>query len=393
MSRQGWLNRGVAGIGTASLFSDLGHEVPTSLLPAFLTSTLGAPAAALGLIEGIADSVSGAAKLAGGAVADDPHRRRASAIAGYTATPILVGLIGVTTAVWQVVVLRVAAWGARGFRGPSRNTLLADAAEPAAYGRAFGFERAMDNLGAIGGPLLALALVSLTSVRAAFLLSMIPGLMAAVAVAWAIRHIPAVAREHRGIRLIVRPFLRGTMGHLLLGVTVFEIGNVAATLMILRAGDLLGGAADGGPVRAALLLYAGYNFVATVASMAAGHLIDRANPAWVLRAGVGAFAAAYLLFASSAGIVGLGVAFALAGLGIGFVETGEHAAVATLAPERSRGSAFGLLAGIQSFGNLVASGVAGLLWTLVSPEAAFVWIAALMVVSLAALPGARRFRA
>ena len=94
-AERAWLTPGVAGIGGASLLADLGHEVPTALLPSFLTSTLGAPAAALGLIEGVADGLAGAARFAGGALADDPHRRRAAAVGGYTATAVLSGLIGV----------------------------------------------------------------------------------------------------------------------------------------------------------------------------------------------------------------------------------------------------------------------------------------------------------
>jgi len=79
-----WLTPGVRGIGAASFLADVGHEVPTALLPAFLTATLGAPAAALGLIEGISDGLAGTARLAGGALADDPQRRRAAAVGGYT---------------------------------------------------------------------------------------------------------------------------------------------------------------------------------------------------------------------------------------------------------------------------------------------------------------------
>jgi MFS family permease len=136
---QGWLSPSVRGIGGASLLADLGHEVPTALLPSLLTSTLGAPAAALGVIEGVADGLAGVARLAGGALADDPARRRSIAVGGYTATAVLSGLIGVATSAWQVGVLRAGAWTARGLRVPARNALLADAAPPEAYGRAYGF--------------------------------------------------------------------------------------------------------------------------------------------------------------------------------------------------------------------------------------------------------------
>ena len=166
-----WFTRGVRAVGAASFLSDLGHEVPTALLPSFLTSTLGAPAAALGLIEGFADGAGGIARLAGGALADDPERRRGTAVGGYVAAAVFSSAIGLAGAAWQVGLFRAAAWSARGVRGPARNALLADLAPPAAYGRAYGFERAMDNLGAIGGPLLALALVALVSVRTAILLS------------------------------------------------------------------------------------------------------------------------------------------------------------------------------------------------------------------------------
>jgi hypothetical protein len=121
-----WLTPGVRGIGSASLLADLGHEVPTALLPSFLTSTLGAPAAALGVIEGVSDGLAGVARFAGGALADEPERRRATAVGGYTATAVLSAGIGVATTMWQVGVLRAGAWAARGLRVPARNALLAD---------------------------------------------------------------------------------------------------------------------------------------------------------------------------------------------------------------------------------------------------------------------------
>ena len=387
-SDQPWLNRGVGAIGCASLLADLGHEIPTALLPSFLTSTLGAPAAALGLIEGVADGLAGAARLAGGALADDPHRRRRTALGGYTATAVLSAAIGAATSAWQVGLLRTGSWIARGMRVPSRNALLADVVPPAAFGRAYGFERAMDNLGAIGGPLLALGLVALVGVRTAILVSVVPGLLAALAILAAIRSAPRLTeRQHQPIRLRVRPVLRGRLGRLLLAVSAFEFGNVAATLLILRATDLVG--QDHGSdnaVQIALGLYAGYNLAAALASVPGGRLGDRRGSIVVLALGIICFAAAFFGFAfAGRSILLLAVLFAAAGVGIGFVETAEHAAVATLAPAEMRGSAFGLLAAVQSFGNLAASAIAGLLWTLVSPRVAFVYLAAWMLVALATL--------
>ena len=285
--RPRWLNRGVAGIGLASFFSDVSHEVPTSLLPALLTTTLGAPAAALGTIEGIADGLSGVAKIAGGALADDPARRRATAMGGYTATSILSALIGLATSVWQVAVLRTGAWISRGLRTPSRNALLTDVVEPEAFGRAYGFERALDNAGAIAGPLLALLLVSLVGVRDAILLSVIPGLMAAAAVFVAIKSAPRLERHERPpLRIRIRPVLRGRLGRLFVAVTAFELGNAAATLLILRATDLLEPAhGHDSAVQLAVVLYAVYNAAAMVTSVPAGHVTDRRGATSVLVTG------------------------------------------------------------------------------------------------------------
>ena len=105
-----WLTRGVAGIGAASFLADVGHEIPTALLPNLLISTLGAPASALGLIEGVSDGLAGVARLGGGALADDPSRRRAIAVGGYASTAILAAGTGGATAPWQVAVLRAGAW-------------------------------------------------------------------------------------------------------------------------------------------------------------------------------------------------------------------------------------------------------------------------------------------
>ena len=385
-----WMTPGVRGIGTASFLADVGHEIPTALLPSFLTSTLGAPASALGAIEGVSDALAGVARVGGGALADDPDRRRAVAVGGYTTTAVLSAGIGATTATWQVGLLRAGAWTARGLRVPARNALLADVVPARAYGRAYGFERAMDNLGAIVGPLLAIVLVAAVGARTAMGLSVIPGLLAVAAIVYAIRHTPRPAtHERRPIRLRVRPVLRGRLGRLMVGVSAFEAANVAATLLILRATELFEAGRDTDrAVQLALWLYVAYNVAATVASPLAGRWVDRRGAVSVLTAGAVAFAGAYAWFAvgpSGTGWAGVGwlfPAFVLAGIGIGLAETAQHAAVAGTAPEEIRGSAFGVLAGVQSLGNLIASVAAGVIWTVVSPTAAFAVLAITMTVAV-----------
>lgn len=181
--------------------------------------------------------------------------------------------------------------------------------------------------------------------------------------------------------------LRGELGRLLLAVSAFELGNVAATLLILRATDLLTPErGHDSAVKVALVLYAAYNLAATLASIPAGHTTDRRGGIVVLLGGVLIFLVAYGGFAfTGSSIAVLALLFAAAGVGIGLTETAENAAVATLAPENLRGSAFGALAAAQSFGNLAASAVAGALWTLVSPRAAFLYLGAWMLVSAVAL--------
>lgn len=386
-----WLTPGVRGIGTASFLADVGHEIPTALLPSLLTSTLGAPAAALGAIEGVSDALAGAARFGGGVLADDPACRRKVAVGGYATTAVLGAATAGATAVWQVGLLRAAAWTARGLRVPARNALLADIVPAKVYGRAYGFERMMDNLGAIFGPLLALGLVAWLGVKWAIGLSVIPGLLAAVAIIYAIRHTPRpTSRDKVPLRIRIRPVLQGDLGKLMGAVAAFEVGNVAATLLILRASDLL--TPDHGTKTAttiALGLYTAYNVAATIASIPAGRLADRLGsrgPVIVLAGGVVAFAAAYGLFAvAGPAIAVLAIPFILAGVGIGAVETAQHSAVAALAPKDLRGSAFGLLATVQSFGNLAASTIAGVLWSTVSPTAAFAYLAVWMLLALAGL--------
>jgi MFS family permease len=389
--RRPWLTPGVGGIGSASFLADVGHEVPTALMASFVTATLGAPAAALGLIEGISDGLAGAGRFVGGVLADEPQRRRTVAVGGYSATAILSALIGATTSVVQAGVLRGAAWAARGLRVPARNALLADVVPEGSYGRAYGFERTMDNLGAIVGPLLALGLVSLFSIRTAIFVSVIPGLLAAVAIVYAIRQakLPKLT-DRKKLRLQVRPVLQGQLGRVMTGFTAFEVGNVAATLLILRATDVLTpGRGVHGATQIAIALYVVYNIAAMITSFPAGGLSDmlgRRGPLLVTAAGVAAFLLAYGLFAMSGPVITvLGVAFALAGVGIGCAETAEHAAVAAFAPDELRGSAFGLLATMQAVGNLAASAVAGLLYTVATPTVAFTYLAVWMLIALTTL--------
>jgi MFS family permease len=365
----------------------------TAVLPSFITHTIGGSAGALGLIEGVSDGLAGAAKLAGGSAANDETRRRNLAAGGYVVTGLATAAIGAATAVWQAAILRAVAWIARGARGPAKNALLASLAPPEAYGRAFGYERTMDHAGAVAGPLLAAGFVTTIGIRPTIYLSAVPGALAAIAILAAAREAsgrgPAIRRR---VHLELGAMREAGMVRALAPVTLFELGNCATTLLILRATSLLhAGRSVTDAAAVAVLLFAAHNLVGSALSYPAGHVVDRRGPRLVFGAGAFLFGLAYLGFALhvQAWPVLL-VFFALAGAGLGLTDTAESALVARLLPDELRGSGFGLLGGVQSLGDFVSSAAVGLVWTLISPGAAFVvagiWMALSVVTTAIVTP-------
>lgn len=386
-----WLTPGVMSIGAASLGSDAGHELTTSLLPTFLTSTLHAGPAALGAIEGVSDALIGLCKLAGGPLSADPVRRGRLASGGYLVTAFATAAIGLATAVWQVAILRAVSWMSRGLRSPARDTLLVSLVPPTAFGRASGVERAGDNAGALIGPLLASALLGAFGIRHLMLLAFIPGVLAAAAITVAAREARRTVTTSVGRRTLsfnVRELRDAGLVRVLAPAALFEFGNVATTLLILRATGLLH--ADGRSLAAAtslaVLLYAAHNGAAMLAALGGGHAVDRFNPRAVFGAGAAVYVVAYALFAwNQHAWPLLLLGFALAGVGIGCAETAESTLVALSLPDELRGNGYGLLGLVQSMGDLGASLVAGLIWALVSPTAAFGYAAAWMLAAVAAI--------
>src|SRR5436190_14160656 len=178
-----WLNRTVVGIGLASLCSDVGHEMATTAMPALLAS-VGATSAELGLIEGLADALSSFAKLYSGLHSDRLRRRKPLAVVGYFVTASAMASFALATQWWHVLLGRVGGWLGRGARTPVRNVLLTEATTPQTYGRAFGLERSMDSAGAVVGPVLALLLTATVGLRWTFALTLVPGVIAALLIAF-----------------------------------------------------------------------------------------------------------------------------------------------------------------------------------------------------------------
>jgi len=369
-----WLTRGVLGVGLASLYADWGHEAATAILPAFLAS-LGAPAVALGIIEGVADGISSFAKLAGGWIADRPAWRRPAGIIGYFITGLSTFAYAFAQSWPFVLVARALGWAGRGGRGPSRDTLLADAVAPSFAGRAFGFERAMDTAGAVLGPLSATALIGVLGARGLLKWTLLPGLAAALTFALLA---PSCKRRdghiHAGFSANLRRLPR-VYWHFLLGVFVHGVGDFAPTLLILRASQIL--TPQFGVARAAAIsvgLYTFHNFINAAWAYPAGVLGDRTSRRGFLALGylVAVAMNAGFIFAPPT-ISALAVLFALSGIHIGFKQALEKSLAAELMPAEVRGSGFGVLATLNGIGDLVSSVAVGALWSSVSPTAGFAY--------------------
>ncbi|MFE2496905.1 MFS transporter [Streptomyces scopuliridis] len=382
-----WLTTGVGSVGVTSFLSDAGHEIATAVLPSFVTGVLHGSAASLGVIEGVSDALTGVSKLAGGPLANDPRRRRRMATGGYLGTAVATGAIGFATAVWQVGVLRAVAWTSRGLRSPSKDSLLASLAPPRAFGRAYGLERAGDNLGAVAGPLAAAGLVAWLGIRPAIWFAFLPGILAAVTITIAAREARRrhADRSREPIRLRFAGLRGAGLLRPMLPVLLFEFGNLAVTLLILRATQLLhtDGRSATGAASLAILVYAAHNAVGAIVAYAGGHWIDRAGPRVVFATGSALYLLAYAGFAvGSHSWWVLLIFFSLAGAGIGCAETAESALVTQLLPDRLRGSGFGLLGAVQAVGDVVATVVVGVLYTAVSPTAGFLYAAGWMLLSV-----------
>jgi MFS family permease len=382
-----WISRGILGIGASSFFSDAGHEIVTAVLPTFLVSTLHATAAALGIIEGVSDSLTGIAALVAGPWANDPERRGLAARGGYIGTALATGAIGLSVATWQVGLLRAVAWTSRGLRSPARDSLLASLAPEHAYGRAYGVERAGDNLGAVVGPLLAAGLVTWVGIRPTIYCAFIPGALAAITITFAAREARrsggSIVPRRAGLQL--RVLREAGVVRALVPIALFELGNVATTLLILRATELLHNGATTLALATllAILLYSGHNAFGAVVALLGGHWLDRASARLVFATGAGLYVLAYVGFSlPTHSPLALLAAFALAGCGIGLAETAESTLFARLLPDNLRGSGFGVLGATQAVGDLTSSAVVGILYVAASPAVGFGYAAAWMFLSV-----------
>ena len=289
-----WLNRTVCGAGLTSAFGDFCYETTTVILPGFL-AVLGIPAAVLGIIEGIADAVASFTKMISGYIADKLGHRKMLVVVGYGLTPMGQVLIAMAAG-WPLLLIgRLVSWFGKGLRGPLRDAIVTQAICPETRGRAFGFHRAMDTVGAVVGPLLGVGLLGWAQglswedpagpFRVVLWFSILPGVLAVLAFQTLVKdpeHSPNPALQFfRALRGLPSRFKRylGAVG-------LFGIGDFSHSLLILAATQLL--ASSMGVVQAAQMagmLYVWRNIVQVIMSYPVGMLADRYGSLPVLNVG------------------------------------------------------------------------------------------------------------
>jgi MFS family permease len=354
------LPRTVLALSLVSLFTDASSEIIYPLLPLFLTTTLGASAEALGVIEGAAETTASLLKLVSGWWSDRLARRKPLVVAGYAIASLARPLIAFAQSAGQVLAIRVSDRVGKGIRSSPRDALLADAVSPDQRGRAYGLHRAADNFGAVIGPLIAFAVLHWTSIslRHLFLLAAIPGALALLALIVGVREEPragaVTATARKG------PFLSGGMparfwGYLAV-LLLFTLGNSSDAFILLRASQL--------GVSAALLpiIWAMLHVVKSATNTPGGALSDRVGRVPLIVAGWIVFAIVYLAFGRATETWHAWALFAVYGTYFGLTEGVEKALVADLVPPDKRGAGFGWYNLAIGLGALPASVIFGAVW-------------------------------
>jgi MFS family permease len=370
---------GVWALGFVSLFMDVSSELIHSLLPVFIVGTLGAGALALGLIEGVAEATSHIVKVFSGAWSDRMGRRKPLALLGYGLAAITKPLFPLAGSIATVFAARFIDRIGKGIRGAPRDALVADLTPPEQRGAAYGLRQSMDSVGAVTGPLLAIALMALLAndVRAVFWVAAIPA-FAAVAILWAFVREPAhlMPAKRRLVDLRPRDLPRGFWS-LVAVAGVFTLARFSEAFLILRGSNV------GLPMALAPLTLVVMSAAYMASAYPAGWLADRGPRARLLMVGCAVLVLANLMLAAAGTATAVLVGAFVWGLHMGLTEGVFAAMVADRAPGDLRGTAFGVFNLIRGVLLLIASVLAGLLWDRIGPAAPFFAGAALACGSFA----------
>jgi MFS family permease len=351
-----WLTRNVRVLSAVSFLQDAASELLYPLLPIYLTSVLGAPAAVVGAIEGAAEGAASLTKLAAGPLGDRYHRRPLIAT-GYGMAALGKVIVAAATAWPGVLAGRVVDRLGKGIRGAPRDALLVDGIDEGARGRVFGFHRAMDTLGAVVGPLLGLAGYELLDHEIAPLLwvAVVPAVLS-VALVFLVRETRRVAPAQRTaifarVRDLPRRYWRVTVL-----LVAFGVVNFPDALLLLRLNEI------GFSVVEVILAYVGYNLVYALSSYPAGLLADRIARPTVFGIGLVFFAVGYIGLGLTTDTVTAWLLIAVYGLFTGCTDGVGKAWISSLVGADLQGSAQGVFQGASGFAILIAGVWAGVLW-------------------------------
>lgn len=365
------LTANVVILAAVSLLTDVSSEMIVPILPFFIIDILLGNAFIVGLIEGLAEGVVSFVKILSGRWSDLLGRRKAFVAAGYGLSASMKALFPFA-AVWPSFLgMRLVERTGKGIRDAPRDALLAESAPREVRGKAFGFHRSMDTTGAIVGPLITLGLLTTVGAtmatgdayRSILLLAAIPA-----AVAFALVFLAREVRRTPAPRIPLRLSFRGAPRSLLAFVaiaTVFSLGEFSYAFLLLRVG--------GTAIPAAILLYVLFNVVYAAAAWPAGSLSDRIGRKRVILVGYVAFAAMAGLFVGAATLPLFAIGFILYGISYGMTQGTERALVVDLAPPEIRATVLGAYHTSVGLVKIASGVVAGLLWTVVAPEATFLF--------------------
>jgi MFS family permease len=375
------INRNVWAMGWTSLVNDAASELLYPVLPLFLTVTLGAPAAVVGLVEGAAGATSQMVGYAVGRHSDRIRRRLPYVWSGYTMSNIAKPLVAVAPAWGWVLGARVLDRAGKGLRTSPRDALLRDSSDPTRTGYVFGFHRFMDSAGATIGPLLALALLAAgLSLRQVIAVSIVPAFATMLALRYVreARHqLPvqeAAPAQAAPLRSLGRPFWLLTTAWV-----VFSLGNSADAFLLLRAHSL------GLSTTAVVLAYAVENTLYSGLSWPLGHLSDRVGKRLLLGAGLVAFGLVYAGFGLATSGAVIWPLMAIYGAYLAATDGVARALVSDITPSSLRATAQGTFQLATGGSEVVASIAAGILWTTVAPRSVFVLGAGAAALGLVAL--------
>ena len=382
--------RNIYAFGLTSFLNDTASEMAYWVMPAFLAS-LGAGAAQLGIIEGIAESVASFAQLFSGYLADKVSHRKPIVVGGYFVANAVKPLLALVSSWWQILGIRFADRFAKGVRGTARDVMVADSVDKSKIGSAYGLIQAMDSAGAIVGPLLALAVIGRFGMRGVFAWAAIPGALCVI-VAWlGIREqfvegrasSPVKAERSSAVSSLAKsewlPKLPVGFYYVLAVVTMFSLGNSSDMFLVLRAGNI------GIPAFRAPLLGLVFNIMFTLVSWPAGKFSDRFPRSAIAAAGYLVFAIVYFVFALAPSQLAIWLAMAFYGLFYALTNAVLKALIVESVDTGVRGRALGIYSFCISVTTLLSSVITGALWKVYGPAVPFYFSAGIATVSAFAL--------